>query len=591
MKINSIGGQNLKGTNSLKFVPKKLNFFTGPSGTGKSSALDVIRFGLTGKPPKDGIHTGKTTMSVELDLDGIGVISRTQTAGKPMKVKMNGKTTTGKSVMDLIEKLSGCSAVTTGLMTSSEVVRKKDLAAYLLNEGLLENDMTLDRLLDLCPSLTESAKNQLYEMLPVPPTPITLQNIDEAHDTVTSQRAAFKKLLAESQARARYDGTPPTRAVEQIQKEIADANKALGAFRAESAKYPKLKEAFEHRKSVLLELRDKLKSLSTVTAVSDGERKAVDENVRQTLALISDTEAIIRSVKKDIEAMGKVMDALSKPICPISSSLACTTDKTAVSDELEIELDGKRAQLDILSTKLEQYRRDYTAAVSNQESLAGQIRAYQQKLSIKKQLDDMETMEIELPPEPDYVREEALVTQVSVLDEELKCAQQYERANMEKARADLYARNVETSELLAKELAPNGGVRKQVLIHSIGPLEDWCNEKLSIVLPKYKMYFDPEQDFEIMLRDSTGDSISFDGISTGERLRLGLVLMSMLNALNGFRILLLDDVNSLDLENFKLLIQLIRESEGEYDHVFIAGLDNTGFVDAVESSGISNKTC
>lgn len=583
MKINELDITNLKGISKLKLLPEKLTFFTGPSGTGKSSCMDGIRFAITGKLPKDGLRAGTFALATSVDIDGLGVISRSQQEGKPMKVRMNGKATSAKSVMEMMEGVLGCTASTAAVMTSSEVLRKKDLAAYLLNEGFLKNDMDFDHLVTLCPALTKEAVEELAELLPPMPETISLKDIEKAYELAFTSRAANKKMMAESMVKAQFEGVPPSRTSSEIQAEIEKANLSLGALQVKNIEYPKQKAAFERRELLLKELKEKLAALAHVSAISEYDKTAAKEAQRIAYQLVSDTETAIRTTEHDIATLNKVLEALDSPVCPISKELVCTTDKTVVRDELECEIDSKDLYLSELRKKIDEYH-DVAAACDRKiDELTGRERQYQQKLSLKKQYDDLVNMKITIPKKPDTAAEEAMEVMICQLRAELEIAQRYDQAKENQYRADVFKKKYEAFELLVSELAPNGGVRKKVLEHSVGPLEDWCNEKLETVLPKYKMYFAPERDFELMFRDNSENSISYDNLSAGEKVRVTMVVMGMLNVLNGFRILFLDDINALDLDSFKLLLQLIEKSESEYDHVFIAGLNHPGFEDAVKA--------
>lgn len=78
--------------------------------------------------------------------------------------------------------------------------------------------------------------------------------------------------------------------------------------------------------------------------------------------------------------------------------------------------------------------------------------------------------------------------------------------------------------------------------------------------------------------------INYKSLSKGEQLRAAYVLMSMFNALNQFRLLLLDNLDGLDAESCQLLFELIEKDLDDYDHVFLAsandGLENAAMASA-----------
>ena len=49
MKISHINIRDVRGVKSMDFKPATINYITGPSGSGKSSVMDAIRYGITGR--------------------------------------------------------------------------------------------------------------------------------------------------------------------------------------------------------------------------------------------------------------------------------------------------------------------------------------------------------------------------------------------------------------------------------------------------------------------------------------------------------------------------------------------------------------
>lgn len=584
MKIKRFEAHNVRGAQHISFEPAKVTFFTGPSGAGKSSAMDALRYSLTGALPKDGVAMGREAR-VSITLDGLGIIQRQKMDGKTAKVRVNGKATTGKSANEMLDEVFGCSASTAALMTSSEVVRKKDLIDYLFQGGFLKNDVTFKRLVALCDGLSDEAVEELATLLPGGGATITLEDIAKAHETAVAVRMATKKLLEEANARAKYDGSVPDKSAAVIQSEIRAIDVKLSEIQAKRTAYKQSKAASEKREQTLRALTTELQKYAAVTAVGSRELSMVRENLTNAQKLVNSNEVAIRESQNTVRSMEKVLHALETPICPISGRLVCTTDKTVVRDELETV---KRDAEDTLTELLKQ-RKDYAEALrraeTRQTELMERDRQYQRKIALRRQYDDTEALTIAVPELPDESEVAALQAKQTTLHASLNMAITYERACQEQARANALSEKVKIYEELVSNLAANGGIRKQVLLHSIGVLEDACNKKMATVLPKYAMGFDPDDNFEVMLTCAEGN-IHYEALSSGEKTRMAYVLLSTLNELNGFRVLLLDDVNTLDLNSFKLLLALIKENEADFDHVFISGIDHPGFEDAVKSCGL-----
>lgn len=587
MKINSVHIKNIKGISKLDLAPEKLTVFTGPSGTGKSSAMDAIRYGLTGKTPADYTMAGTFESEVTLNLEDLGTICRRTRSGKN-SVRMNDKVTTAKSAVEALESTFGVSAASFGLMTSSEILEHamgKDLAAYLLNEGFISNDVTLSRLIALC-DLSEDAVREIQGMFPADPAPISLAAINDAYQTAKNSRPFLKNAINEENARSLYEGPVPQKARAALEAELANINKQLGAARAAVEQYPKLIQEMQRNQQLKQDLEQRLKGYETVFSVSQQETDTTNQNIANAQRLVTDTQRSIDAVKRDMVVLQRTLAALATNKCPISECLVCSTDKTVVRADLEAELESKKTQLSLYEENLVEYKAALQKAQDAKDDLAKRKSAYQMKVTLLAQYDKVKDAKNILPPKPDEEKVRLLQEQADELNTEIDRARKYEDAEKAKTRMNAYQAKLSATEEIVAQLAPNGGVRKQILQHSLGPLESWCNDKLKTVLPKYAMRFNADNDFAVEMVMAGGNVVSFEGISTGERMRVVLVLMGMLNALNGARVFLLDNVNALDRQTFEDVLKYLKESESEYDHAFISGIDYPGFQDAVDKCGI-----
>ena len=64
------------------------------------------------------------------------------------------------------------------------------------------------------------------------------------------------------------------------------------------------------------------------------------------------------------------------------------------------------------------------------------------------------------------------------------------------------------------------------------------------------------------------------------------MIMDMLNALSGTKILFIDELSVMDAENFNCLLDVITKYSSEYDHVIFAAVDHKETVAAVKKHKI-----
>ena len=71
MKIKKIEGENFKGHENLELnlADKKIQVFVGKNGVGKSSAIEMIQYAITGVTPLEPINNKYNYMSVYTELE------------------------------------------------------------------------------------------------------------------------------------------------------------------------------------------------------------------------------------------------------------------------------------------------------------------------------------------------------------------------------------------------------------------------------------------------------------------------------------------------------------------------------------------
>lgn len=598
MEITNLVAQNIHGNKCISISPSKLNFITGPSGSGKSSLMEAIRYAITGKAGADHITTGTSTASIAMTVPRIGLIERSISSDSKTKVRLNGKTTTAKSIIEQYAAIYGFNLNDANLLFSSDVLRHalgKDLAEYLLNGGFISNDMSFARLLvlnPLEPAIASELERTMFSAedcasISRETRIVTLENIESAYQQFRASRPSLKKMCAEENAQSKFDGEAPEKSASNIQSEINALQVKITVERKKAADYPKLLKESENLKAALKKAENDLAAYASAKPVTAKERETANANKLSATKLVDETRLALQTARQDAKNLQKTLDMLATSRCPISNTLVCTTDKTSVRSELENAIDLKLDSADMLEVRLQEYAKNLEDARRICDDLVKQESMYKMRLSATQQVERLREAQMTAPEKPDSTVLAKMEDELTKLRAMYAVAIQYESAAEHAKRAKALTRRLEIAETLVKELAPNGGIRKQVLAHSIGPMEDVCNESMNIVLPKYKLRFDTDDNFNIVFEDGVGNRISFDSLSNGEQLRVVFVLMLMLNQVNQVRILMLDNLNDLDITTFQNFLKMLEAVDPTYyDHIFLSGIDHEGFIDAFNACSI-----
>ena len=582
MKISELKVENWRGINHFDFEPAHINVLLGPNGSGKSSVLESIKTALNGKTPTDHIMAGKTSAVVSAAIERVGTIKRTWTVGKPSKVSANGRTTTQKSIVESIESLYGISPKTTTIMASSDVVEGmfgNDFSKYIL--GFLKNDMDADKLVALC-APSPAAEKIMRSLLPEAPAVISLEEIDEAYENLRLQRASVKKARDTAVAKSEYRGIIPKRTMKEVSDKLMQCHEAIGKMTALERAYADSQRALKAKEENIRVTQSKIDAI-TVTAPTVLEIKALDDDITRTREVITEQQSLIRVLSDTYARLAKIVEKLETTVCPISDKLICTTDKSGLRSELEESMKSAKEQGNAADEKRRQAQSRLVALESRKADFNKRTADYRVKLVLQDQLEKFKAMKVAVVSKPDEEKKKQIEDFIGKLEAERAVIEAYNAAMKAQADADRLAEQVDAYEELVTLFSPKGGARQKVLEHNLGPLQDYCNERMKKLLPKYTMLLDASNGFNVLLSDAAGDCITFDSLSNGEKIRCIYILTSMLNELNQFRILILDDLDGLDRNSLQALVDLVLEDEASYDHVFFAAVNNTEAKDVLGS--------
>lgn len=573
MQINRLTIKQFKKMDDYTVHPQKFNVMIGPNGSGKTTLLDALKCGINGRTPIDHVQAGAAGATLSMDVEGIGTIDRKWAGGKCTS-RLNGKTTSQKSIMEMISSQYGFSSTTTNIMSSAEVLQSlfgQDFSQYIL--GFLDNDMDFDKLIALCEASPEAAE-ELSMQLPPAPEVISLKDIDEAHLYYKEVVSVVKGELSALQQRANYEGAVPTRSVDEIEAEIQNVSRRIGALSAEMKNYETLKRTHDQNRQQVEILRKKIASI-TAKNPTPREIAAADDLVSVLRDTVTQNRAEAGKWDAEEHRLADVLARLDEPICPISKDLVCTTDKTGVQAEIQHGRDIAAANKLNCTEKATEAQKKLSDAESKRSELTKAAADYKMKVTLKEELEAAEKVSVTLPPMPDGTLLSRLNDQIAELKKENLLAQRYKDAADARGRAEATEKRLAIYKELSDLLSPKGGARRKVLEHNLEPLQLYCNERMKKLLPKYTMCLDVSEGFRVNMADAAGNLISYEALSNGEKIRILFVLTDMLNALNNFRILMLDNLDGLDEEAMNNLVQVVQDEAESYDHIFLAAVNTT----------------
>lgn len=579
MKLNDLKIKNFRTIKELEFSPAQLNVITGKNGSGKSSILEALSFLLTGKAGPNPVREGAECAEVECEVMGTLLQRKCSARGS---VKLNGKTTTQKSVQQWFEDATGVTADTLRVATSSGMLaamNSRELSEYLIANDLIPAEIDIDTIAHLC-TISPDAMTELSMLLPVAPTKFEMDAIQEAYSYCYNTRPSIKRELADLRAKANYTGPVPLRTLDEIDQQLA----AFASHATEMTAYERLLRTYNdtmaRREQALSQLEVIKKQLAAhpsepVNPTELTELRKKEKEIRDAI-MACVTE--MRTIEANLTMFTKTMDNLGKPVCPISEKLICTTDKTAIREELSALIGGNK----------ELHRRALARQAELNNQLSTQqatIAAFEKKLDAYRSFESLKaryhSIEASIPPAPAKPIAPEAIPNLAIRIQALKDERaQIFAADAAKKAAEqiptLEARVAVYDELVSL-LSPKGGIREKIIEATFEPLIEHCNERANILKPDFRIGLVSNDGIHITCKPVDAvEAMPIDAVSSGEQLLAMLLILDAINALSGLGILVLDDLDKLDETSLDALFELLTNPDvaAPYDHIFVAMVDH-----------------
>lgn len=590
MRIDQIKIQDFKNISNSTFCPGQITAFVGSNGAGKTSWMEAFRYLLTGEAPENPIQDGKTQAVVEGDIKPIGSLVRKITE-KGTSVRLNGSSTTAKSVNELMEDAFKVKPMTAKVMTSSKLLmsmKAGELSEFLVNSGTIPVSIDLTKLKSLC-AVSKEAETELEMVLPEAPAPIGLEDLNEAYAFFFTARTTLKQTLAAEKARAAYTGEMPAMNAAAIEKRLNEILAQEARVKAQQSQVDAYRAACVKRQKAneeMVKLAQKIKEI-TAKAPEPGAKEQLEKQMQEVQDRINSRSSTLLVLKKNVETLEKTLKALDTPYCPLSDKLICKTDKSAVKEEISETVRAAQEEIAAIERELSELKTRVALLEAKQKQLKEEETAYQQKVMLyqkytflKDHLPDVP----EKPAEPEspakYAKEKEELNRQKALIVKM------EQAHESELKVKEVSNRLEVIEQLLDVLNPKKGIREKVVECALAPLVAFCNAKSEKLRSGFALNIAINNGVHLQYR--TNPSMQFIDVasaSAGEQLFVAFLILDMLNELTGYRVLMMDDLDKLDAEAFESMIKLLTSEEvlKSYDHILLGAVNHAQVVNTLKS--------
>lgn len=582
MKINSIHSENFKGYERKSLdLRDKIQIYIGKNGSGKTSALEMIKYVITGEEPDGSVNQAYNYMSVEAILDSGTTFERGRNLGKS-KIKVNGKTSTGKMLNDLIENETHISTGTMKIVSSSEVIEnmKPDQFGDFLMKYIPE-ELDSKTIIDFAECKEPVIESTLTTLFPLMPTKFGMESVSTAYEEASETKKRCRALMNERKNNLKmFESVISKRSLSEIEKDIENLNKEEGMLAASvnAAKiYKTSVETLEKQEHEIRLLKEEIAKISVSRPSESLRESLLKERNDITEEILTDKQILdrLKQSKKMYEDQLKNLDC---EICPLCDEIKCTTDMKVYKDTFKEHLDSTIEGIEIQTEKINKHQKKYEEILEKINEYSEKVNLYNKKILLTKHLDQLEATKVKLPEKPkgtstirDFKSEREILqkekeNELNVLKKE-KLEQEYEQYKT------LYEQYSKVCDLLS----PKGIVMAKIISYYLNAFEDICNEKAMEIDPEFRIKLYAENGVKISCKKTKkSDFIPYDFLSSGEKQLVMFLIMDMLNSLSGLNILIMDDLDRLDKDAFEALIKIIADKKvsDHYDHILLCAVDH-----------------
>jgi len=610
-----------------------LTVIVGPNNAGKSAVKDAIEMVLTGtarttdkagREAADVIRTGAGHFDLRAEVAAAGdcaagdggearhslVISRTKSRAGDRVLEISEQSEEKWRTWEgpipqkqkaLYQVLGAEAGLIRACLHAGQLPSMKPDEQEALIFGTLGLDFTDGRICELLQSCgcVEGDAQLLYggrdnTFLAAPPRESYGPEVfDEAHKYAYEKRRQTKRDLRSAQDELEQAGeqvahlerdTPKLAKLEDRWldrnrpklKDLQDERDRLIEEKGRSDSLPKEIAAVEETIETLKAEAKQVKQWERAAEKLAGEGTEFDDVFQKHKGLAEDRRRSLQSLQLQLETTESAIESFSSgtPKCPLTDA-PCPMSK----DDQKQLLKSLRAE----RTKLKKSVKGLEEEVAE----TGEIMAKFEAVVDSRPRRGLEGIEAELADSREYLKKlkseakkasgddiENLTERIDLGRERIRVVEQYLKAKMEYERrrtthGELEA-HVESWERLVKALGP-GEAKLKAVEQPLQDLQVRINERLLQYTRGYAIRMETAGGFELKVSTpGTGDEwIPMKGLSTSERLRVGIVLQDALAHLSGLRFLLIDNLDMLDAANRGLLGAALQAWKSDYETIVL----------------------
>lgn len=589
MFIKNVKIENFKGLDNIDVDLGKFNFLAEPNGKGKSSFIEALAVAL-GKSKNDAMNRNGNPFRVMLDIECNGEsfdIEKT-----PLATKMCGKSVSGKAITRMLGSLTGTDEESIKLVASIdklENMNEEELSDFFNSLPAMQVPITKSFVIGLASSKGLSSK--AVELL---------DNYFEASFDKKEIEAGEKFFTEARKNLNRTLKCSPVKTVQEPKRNLKDIEAELSKLIADKAIADNNKSAeLEYQKAVAKKEKAENDLQAINKTINELANKTLgfiaDENIKRShITAIENLKASIMTSKMSIDTLNKnnethqkTLNSLMENKCPLSDAITCTTDKSEIMEDIKNLIEYNNENISYILS-------DIKIAEENLEKAKKKKEQYEQEEALFVRLKNEErnrdfilaNMPV-LPPKPPVASTIATYdAQKKLLEEEKQNFLEYEKMLEEIKKQEEQKALVSAYSEIIVFLGNKSGVKQALIEKASALFEKNLNTYVKKFNSNWEVKMKVENGIAVTMRRNANEQFRpLQSLSSGERLMLEALMVNLINGLSNTGLLILDNLDKLDKENFVSLLKLITEpsfSDG-FETIILSFVNHEGLEKEVQA--------
>ena len=591
MKIKKIEVANFRGIKEFhNTLDGTVTVLSARNGAGKTSLLSAFKALIVGRLGDADIAKGESSVKVSMEIEDGTVISMEKSMGKPVVNRINGKRTTRASVVPVILNAFGASEEAMKALTDVYSLENSENISKVIM-SLLPLQVSLEKFYEFSKELLKrdiSAEERgfIEKFIEDKDEAMNFDSIASTHRKVYDARTGVNRLVKEYKAKT---AVPVPQAggetQESLNKELLDIATREAAFKQNARDIENYNRQVAYRNSIIQKRTELEAQLASMPAAQPVPNLA---DLKKNLEVMQTAESKLRNriyqYTARIDEKSRVLARIREGVCPITRG-RCGADMSSAVDVCNKQIANDTASRDADNKRLEQVLHKKNEIQAAIEQTHNAVVLNERRRGVESAFVATVVPEEPVSPTP-AVAEDFDSLRKGVM-EKLNAISSYNTYIQNRDALEKANREAACAETAVTLFAPEG-VRSVVLQKVLKPLEVLANKKGKLLRSDFEISFEVENGLTVFCTFD-GKKLRVDELSSGEKLFVSTLLCYVINEIKDTNILVIDDAERLDKENFRNFIKMFIE-DGNIDNIIVACAEHKETEEIAKELGVNYIT-